>query len=183
MIPYLMQTTQDCGPRALSAMTHETWERIMAAWPGGWRESGFGKAGTPNDTPWDHFGCLEKLGRKYRVVDLGMVLSGACLPGKTAILIHFQMPESGARGILTPLWRAVWPTLRQHWVILKEVSSHHVTVWYGGAGPDQTRTWSLVEFRQLYAAGWPACAYEIDKGDGRLTRWQRFIASTTGRFA
>ena len=163
-------------------MTEETWEKIRDNWPGGWIDSGFGKIGFPNDTPYDHFGLLEAIGRKYRILTVGMIRDGACFANKTAILIHFPDPGTAPRGLFSWLWRLLFPLMHQHWVILKEVRSDRVSVWYGGTGPDQTKTWTWDEFIKLYAGGWPACAYEIDKGDGKLTRWQWFVAKTTGKF-
>lgn len=185
MIPYLMETATDCGPRTMRSMTGLPWERITGAWPGGWRggSGDTGPLGVPNDTPWDHLGALESLGIAYRVVTCGQILAGEARPEKTAILLHFDMPEGSARGWLAWFWRLLWPVLRQHWVILREVTPTTVSVWYGGAGPDQSRTWTHAEFARLYSAGWPACAYEIGRGTGRLTAWQRLVARVTGRFA
>jgi hypothetical protein len=163
-IPYRMRTAVDCGPAAISSATGIDYEKILASWPGGWLGSGFGRAGIPNDTPFDHFAILQKLGIPWRLATCGEILAGKCPDRRTIVLIHY--PDC--------------PIIKQHWVILRGVTPGTASIDMGnGAISLQTRA----SFSGLYADGWPACAYVVGEGSGRLSWWQSIIARLTGKFA
>jgi hypothetical protein len=159
---YRMRTDSDCGPAALAELVGLPYERVMAKWPGGWLNNAMGGRLAPNDTPYDHFVLLNRVGMPFRIVTLGMILNGECANNKTAILIHNLKK----------------PILSQHWVILAGVSgdvSLHM-------GDGTVKGFSPALFSDLYSKGWPACAYEIGKGGYKVSWWQRLVAKITGRW-
>lgn len=165
MQQYLMRTDSDCGPAALAAVLNESYENLLDRWPGGWKDGDRGILGAPNDTPYDHFSLLAGMGIPWQVRTCREILAGEATNDKTLILLH----------------ALDHPYLSQHWVVLKEVTPVLVTVWWGK--PEcQVKQFTAENFRQLYAGGWPACAYEIGIGDTKLSWWQRLVAWLTGTF-
>ena len=112
---YLMHSSDDCGPAAISAVTGTPYDQIISRWPGGWRGGDRGRLGMPNDTPYDHFALLRDLGAPWRIVTCCEILAGQAAPEKTVILLHH--PQH--------------PWLKQHWCILRGVTPTHVDLWWG----------------------------------------------------
>jgi len=166
---YRMRSEQDCGPAALSAALSLPYELILDRWPGGWRESGFGRLGAPADTPFDHFALLETLGRSWRIVTADQILRGTCAKNQTLILVH--APEH--------------PIMQQHWVLLADVLDGCV---YAHWGDGDCRKLNRASFLELYWGGrWGLvrCAYEVNTDlctTRKLSWWKRLIAKLTGRF-
>lgn len=166
MLPYMMRSESDCGPAALSAITGLPYERIIRAWPGGWRDGDRGRLGSPNDTPWDHFSLLQSLGIPWRIVPLAEILAGRIPNDKTMILLH--RPGN--------LLRA---TLEQHWGVIQGVDAEGVRVHMGSG---QCRLFDKEQITDAYADGWPACAYVVGEGKTYLPWRMRLVAALTGKF-
>lgn len=153
MTQYRMRTPDDCGPAAISAVTGIEYERILEAWPGGWGDTDRGLLGLPNDTPSDHFGCLDRLGVPYRIVTCGEILSCPIPENKIIVLLH---GDSFAA---------------QHWVVIAERSPDGVRVHWGDG---TMKNFKVAEFQNAYSAGWPACAYLVGE-TGKISWWQRLL--------
>lgn len=161
---YLMRQEADCGPAALAEATGLAYETVMSKWPGGWRDNAMGGRILPNDTPLDHFQFLASVGMPFKIVTCGEILRGEAANGKTVILLH---------DLKSPL-------LKQHWVILAGVGGNGTMSLHMGDGT--VRGFSRDLFADLYAKGWPACAYEVGRGQYRVTWWQRLWAKITGKW-
>jgi hypothetical protein len=144
---YLMRTSNDCGPAALSAVTNLSYEQVMAAW-GTFR-------GNRSDSPWHHDWVMARLGVRRRIVTCGEIVSGACPPGRSVVLLHDRQS----------------PLLTQHWAVL-----------VGGAEPGTVRfdmgtgaikQWTHAEFAKIYAGATPACAYVVCDGEVPTLTWYR----------
>lgn len=150
---YLMRTDNDCGPAALSAAADVGYDIVMRAWP-------YGFGGNASDSPWHHDQALANLGLRRRICTLGEILDGKCPVDRTVILFHLgdRLQEQA---------------LRQHWVVLKNVSPTQVEVW-NGQGPENGPGWwtmSVDDFKNHYAAASPACAYVVGEGSIPVLAW------------
>lgn len=154
MIPYIMETLTDCGPRCIRSVTGIDWEKIMEAWPGGWGEDDRGKLGLPNDTPADHFAVLDRLGVSYRVVTCGEILSSPIPQDKIVVLLHGDSVAA------------------QHWAIIQERSPDGVRIHMGNG---TVRNFTVAQFQDAYSRGWPACAYIVGEEPQELKWWERIL--------
>lgn len=165
-----MLSSQDCGPAALASVTGTPYNQILAKWPGGWRggdNEGFGPLGCPNDTPYDHWELLTRLGIPWRIVTCGDILAGRAVNDKTMILLH---------SVENPL-KAI---LAQHWVILSSIEPGGVRLHFGDG--KEPRFMARSAFEKTYSMGWPACAYVVGEGKIGVTWGQRAIARLMGRW-
>jgi hypothetical protein len=111
-----------------------------------------------NDSPLHHKFYLWREGVPSRIVDVNMILAGACQRVKTCILIHDQ----------------AFPTLKQHWVNLHEVNGTHVGVWFNT--PEKPIAWFTRQaFLEAYLRGSFNHAHEVMAGTIRKPTWlERF---------
>lgn len=177
-----MLDSDDCGPGIEVSLCDLDRETVLQKWPGGWIGGDRGRLNAPNDTPWDHFCFLERLGKKFQIATCEGILRGEYPVDKTAILIH-------AGDMIPPKtwwdWLCSWirGTYQQHWAILQAVvPGTSVSLWWGGQGEDAIKTFTADAFRAAYSRGWPNCAFEVGRGPGKITFWQSLVANLTGKF-
>lgn len=145
---YTMRTDTDCGPAALSAAADVEYDRVMAAWPHGFR-------GNASDSPWHHDAAMAALGIKRRIATCMQILMGSCPENKTVVLLHaFDNP-----------------LMNQHWAVLAGSSGGIVSMHMGNG---QIKVFNQTQFEQLYCGATPACAYVVGEGEvPRLSWYQR----------
>lgn len=153
MIPDRMRPNDaHCGPVALSGVTDETPEQIMAKWPTKWTnpESDRWFGLWPIDTPWQH--------RKYIEGVLGrtMVLQrrDTIFPAQGIALLH---NVTWGRNPITKFLGALF---MQHWVVILEDRGDYVVVDWG-TEEAPTRTFTRSQFEAMVDSGWPRCVYSI----------------------
>jgi hypothetical protein len=173
-----MQGRPICGPVMLQIMTGLSLAEVLEPWPGGWVDlnSDKTKEGIPNDTPFDHWFFLEKIGITWKRVTCQEILKKKTKPGKTGVLLHLaKEPKTWWEKI-----KSFFVGLtKQHWCVVLFVGEDSIVVDWGN-GKKETFFHSRFEF--LYSAGWPACAYEIDvpeKQAEKLPSWKKKIAEFT----
>jgi uncharacterized protein YlzI (FlbEa/FlbD family) len=103
------------------------------------------KFGNLSDTPANHADALNRLGVRWRWVDVNAIERMDCNPGKTVILLHSLKN----------------PVLMQHWAVVEIISGQGAALDMGT--PDMKPVWySWVVLRNLYTAGGPTnTAYEV----------------------
>lgn len=176
-----MQTKTDCGPRAIHAVTGIDYAEIMKSWPGKWLSTDMGRFGAPNDTPWDHFVVLENLKLNYRIV------TKEELKQDDIVLIHYNgdytpkwWPFNSAPFPLKQIFRFLFATMGQHWVVVDSVNPGiSINLFMGKETTSTMVNWR--EFNQMYHFGFPNCAYRIGEGDHKVKWWHRSVAKITGK--
>lgn len=144
-----MRTDTDCGPAALSAASGLPYEQVMAAW-GTFR-------GNRSDSPWHHDWVMQRLGLRRRIVTCGEIIAGECPPDRTVILVH-DWDKSGGDALTD-----------QHWVVLAPGAPPGQIYLHIGDG--KVRWYTHDQFRRLYAASTPACAYIVGAGEVPTLSW------------
>lgn len=165
MTPYRMRTPQSCGPDAVVAASGRTATEVDAAW-GICHIASFGDL---LDSPWHHWVAIERLGLHWQLLTLQQILSGEFVRGKAIILLH--APDDPAT--LEPE-----QLTKQHWAVVESVnpSTRTVDIWLGdGLLRSKPLEWIIA----AYSRGTPACAYEIGRGNGRTTWYQRLYVMLT----
>lgn len=173
-----------CGPVAMQLATDKPYTEIIEAWPGEWSgtDNDKGLLFLPNDTPYDHFTCLEKLGINYRNIPLSDVLDGKAKEGKTVLLLHLvNKPENKWQAFLN-FFRGLF---KQHWVLLAGYTpydSMYLLDWgywrqeNGKAVPD-TRIVTRDELETMLTTSFPNCAYTVDTATtDKVSWWQKLYA-------
>jgi len=101
--------------------------------------------GNMQDTPMNAADSLDKLGVKWRWVDVNRMMKMECCPGKTVILLHSLKN----------------PIFAQHWAVVEAFYGSGVTLDMGT--PDMiAKTYAWAQLKALYTAGGPTnTAYEV----------------------
>jgi hypothetical protein len=164
-----MRTPRSCGPDAVAAASGRSAIEVDAAW--GIRH--IASFGDLQDSPWHHWVVLERLGLKWQPRTLQQILSGEFVRGKAVVLLH----ASDDPATLEPEQLTM-----QHWAIIESIdtSAQAVNIWLGDG---LLRSKPISWLTKAYSRGSPACAYEIGRGDGRTTWYQRlYVAITNSLF-
>lgn len=160
----------NCGPVASQIATGRDYEEIIKAWPGEWSgvSNDKGLLFLPNDTPYDHFTVLEKLGINFRKVSKFEILSGMAEPEKTVMLVHLvDKPKN--------IWQKFLNFFRglfiQHWIVLlrANIANDEYTVDWGywridkkGNKIPDIKIFSYEQLSRMLSTGYPYCAYTVD---------------------
>jgi hypothetical protein len=175
---------KNCGPVALKTATGLDYEDIIHRWPGGWGSptDDTGTLGIPNDTPYDHFTLLESFGLPYRLVDIDLLLSGQCKPGRTVLLLHIVKKPKNLWEKFKNFFKA---TFQQHWVTLYDYSPDKQTWFFdwgnnitgaNGNSKPNIKPIDIEMLENLLLSGWPYCVYEVGISGHKPKWYQKLFA-------
>lgn len=156
---YDQRVANSCGPDAFAFAAQLDQNVVDNAWD----IDDINQFHDLKDSPWHHFVVAESLGIPFRTLTLAQVLAGDFQQDRCMTLIHD--PEN--------------PLLAQHWIVVHSIEGDKVR-FYDGKRPLPVQV-SKSLMTSMYAAGSPACAYELGRGDQKTTWYQRWYVWLTNR--
>ena len=177
----MYQGDANCGPVAVQKATKKPYVEILEAWPGEWSgiDNDKGMFFLPNDTPFDHFTVLEKLGVNYKNIPLSDVLEGRAVCEKTVLLLHIVNKPKNIWQRFLNFFKGMF---KQHWVVLVsydlEIDEYELDWGYHKTDKDgkavrDIQTFSREQMELMLTTSFPNCAYTVGTETTDRISWIR----------